>query len=178
MPEVGKVYTGQVRRVEAYGAFVEIMPGTDGLVHISEMAPYHVRDIAEVVHEGDEMTVKVINIDEVGKVRLSRKAVIMEAPDYDPAQYEGMARAPPPASATAAATAAATAVAAAAIAAAGAAAAAIAAAGAAAVGDSVTPRRRRLSKQAPGLLDGVTPEGGGVVATLRPVASAPARRRP
>ena len=96
MPEVGKIYTGQVRRVEPYGAFVEIMPGTDGLVHISEMAPYHVRDIAEVAHEGDEMTVKVINIDEVGKVRLSRKAVIMEAPDYDPAQYAGMPQGPGP----------------------------------------------------------------------------------
>ncbi len=81
VPEVGKVYTGTVRRVEAYGAFVEIMPGTDGLVHISELAPYRVREV---------MTVKVINIDEGGKVRLSRKAVIMEAPDYDPALYEGM----------------------------------------------------------------------------------------
>jgi polyribonucleotide nucleotidyltransferase len=89
-PEVGKVYTGPVRRVEAYGAFVEIMPGTDGLVHISELAPYRVRDTTDIAHEGDEMTVKVINIDEQGKVRLSRKAVIMEAPDYDPAQYEGM----------------------------------------------------------------------------------------
>ncbi|MEM7482429.1 MAG: polyribonucleotide nucleotidyltransferase [Acidobacteriota bacterium] len=87
MPEVGKVYTGQVRRVEGYGAFVEIMPGTDGLVHISEMAPYHVKEMSDLVSEGDEMEVKVINIDETGKVRLSRKAVIMEAPDYDPAQY-------------------------------------------------------------------------------------------
>ena len=90
VPEVGKVYTGQVRRVEAYGAFVEIMPGTDGLVHISELAPYRVREVTDIVKEGDEMAVKVINIDETGKVRLSRKAVIMEAPDYDPAQYEGM----------------------------------------------------------------------------------------
>jgi polyribonucleotide nucleotidyltransferase len=90
VPEVGKVYTGTVRRVEAYGAFVEIMPGTDGLVHISELAPYRVREVSDLVKEGDEMTVKVINIDEGGKVRLSRKAVIMEAPDYDPAQYEGM----------------------------------------------------------------------------------------
>src|SRR5882724_10641228 len=90
VPEVGKVYTGQVRRVEAYGAFVEIMPGTDGLVHISELAPYRVREVTDLVKEGDEMTVKVISIDETGKVRLSRKAVIMEAPDYDPAQYEGM----------------------------------------------------------------------------------------
>jgi len=88
--EIGKVYTGTVRRVEAYGAFVEIMPGTDGLVHISELAPYRVREVTDVVKEGDEMAVKVINIDETGKIRLSRKAVIMEAPDYDPAQYEGM----------------------------------------------------------------------------------------
>ncbi|HWM90613.1 MAG TPA: polyribonucleotide nucleotidyltransferase [Thermoanaerobaculia bacterium] len=90
VPEVGKVYTGHVRRVEAYGAFVEIMPGTDGLVHISELAPYRVRETSDVVKEGDELTVKVIAIDETGRVRLSRKAVIMEAPDYDPSQYEGM----------------------------------------------------------------------------------------
>ncbi|HET9228383.1 MAG TPA: polyribonucleotide nucleotidyltransferase [Thermoanaerobaculia bacterium] len=90
VPEVGKTYTGQVRRVEAYGAFVEIMPGTDGLVHISELAPYRVREVSDVVKEGDELTVKVISIDETGRVRLSRKAVIMEAPDYDPSQYEGM----------------------------------------------------------------------------------------
>jgi polyribonucleotide nucleotidyltransferase len=88
--EVGKVYTGQVRRIEAYGAFVEIMPGTDGLVHISELAPFRVREVTDIVKEGDEMSVKVISIDETGRVRLSRKAVIMEAPDYDPAQYEGM----------------------------------------------------------------------------------------
>jgi polyribonucleotide nucleotidyltransferase len=89
VPEIGKVYTGQVRRVEPYGAFVEIMPGTDGLVHISELAPYRVREVTDVAKEGDEMVVKVISIED-GKVRLSRKAVIMEAPDYDPAQYEGM----------------------------------------------------------------------------------------
>jgi polyribonucleotide nucleotidyltransferase len=90
VPEVGKIYTGQVRRIEAYGAFVEIMPGTDGLLHISEMAPYRVREVTDLLKEGDETTVKVISIDEGGKVRLSRKAVIMEAPDFDPAQYEGM----------------------------------------------------------------------------------------
>ncbi|HEX7186322.1 MAG TPA: polyribonucleotide nucleotidyltransferase [Thermoanaerobaculia bacterium] len=90
VPEIGKTYTGQVRRIEAYGAFVEIMPGTDGLVHISELAPYRVREVTDVVKEGDEITVKVINIDETGRVRLSRKAVIMESPDYDPSQYEGM----------------------------------------------------------------------------------------
>jgi len=93
VPEVGKVYTGQVRRIEAYGCFVEIMPGTDGLVHISELAPYRVREVTDVVKEGDEITVKVISIDETGRVRLSRKAVIMESPDYDPTQYEELAAA-------------------------------------------------------------------------------------
>ncbi len=85
VPEIGKIYTGSVRRVEAYGCFVEIMPGTDGLVHISELAPYRVRETSDVVKEGDELTVKVIDIDDTGRVRLSRKAVIVEAPDYDPA---------------------------------------------------------------------------------------------
>jgi polyribonucleotide nucleotidyltransferase len=90
VPEIGKVYTGTVRRVEAYGAFAEILPGTDGLIHISELAPYRVRETSDIVTEGDEVEVKVIDIDDTGRVRLSRKAVIMEAPDYDPAQYEGM----------------------------------------------------------------------------------------
>jgi polyribonucleotide nucleotidyltransferase len=90
VPEIGKVYAGTVRRVEAYGAFVEIMPGTDGLVHISELAPYRVRETSDVVKEGDELEVKVIDIDDTGRVRLSRKAVIVEAPDYDPAKYAGM----------------------------------------------------------------------------------------
>ncbi len=63
VPEIGKLYTGTVRRVEAYGAFVEILPGTDGLVHISELAPYRVREVRDVVKEGDEITVKVIDID-------------------------------------------------------------------------------------------------------------------
>jgi polyribonucleotide nucleotidyltransferase len=91
VPEIGKVYTGPVRRVEPYGAFVEILPGTDGLLHISELAPYRVREVEDIVREGDEVTVKVIDIDpENRKLRLSRKAVIMEAPDYNPADYEGM----------------------------------------------------------------------------------------
>jgi polyribonucleotide nucleotidyltransferase len=90
VPEIGKVYTGTIRRVEAYGAFAEILPGTDGLIHISELAPYRVRETTDIVKEGDEVEVKVIDIDDTGRVRLSRKAVIMEAPDYDPAKYEGM----------------------------------------------------------------------------------------
>ncbi len=75
-PEIGKVYRGKVRRVEAYGAFVEIMPGQDGLVHISELAPYRVRQTTDVVKEGDEVTVKIIAVDPMGKIKLSRKQAL------------------------------------------------------------------------------------------------------
>jgi polyribonucleotide nucleotidyltransferase len=74
--EIGQVYRGKVRRVEAYGAFVEILPGKDGLVHISELAPYRVRETTDVVKEGDEITVKVIAIDPAGKIKLSRKQAL------------------------------------------------------------------------------------------------------
>jgi polyribonucleotide nucleotidyltransferase len=75
-PEIGKVYRGKVRRVEAYGAFVEILPGQDGLVHISELAPYRVRQTTDVVKEGDEVTVKIIAVDPMGKIKLSRKQAL------------------------------------------------------------------------------------------------------
>jgi polyribonucleotide nucleotidyltransferase len=75
-PQVGKVYRGKVRRVESYGAFVEILPGQDGLVHISELAPYRVRQTTDVVKEGDEVTVKIIAIDPTGKIKLSRKQAL------------------------------------------------------------------------------------------------------
>jgi len=91
VPEVGKTYTGTVRRIEPFGAFVEILPGLDGLLHISELAPYRVGEVRDILKEGDEVTVKVLEYDDsTGKARLSRKSVIMESPDYDPAQYEGM----------------------------------------------------------------------------------------
>jgi polyribonucleotide nucleotidyltransferase len=76
--EMGAVYTGRVRRVESFGAFVEILPGKDGLVHISELDRGRVERVEDVTREGDMMTVKVIDIDRDGKVRLSRKAVLME----------------------------------------------------------------------------------------------------
>jgi polyribonucleotide nucleotidyltransferase len=79
-PEVGQVYTGKVVRVEAYGAFVNLLPGTDGLLHVSEIAPYRVENVTDEINMGDEIEVKVIGLDG-GKVKLSRKALL---PGYKP----------------------------------------------------------------------------------------------
>jgi polyribonucleotide nucleotidyltransferase len=76
--EMGKTYLGKVARIVDFGAFVEILPGTDGLLHISEVADYRVKDIHKELSEGDQVLVKVINIDPQGKVKLSRKAVLRE----------------------------------------------------------------------------------------------------
>ncbi len=75
-PEVGKIYTGKVVRTTDFGAFVEILPGQDGLVHISQLADYHVRSVEDVVKVGDEIMVMVIDIDREGKIKLSRQAVL------------------------------------------------------------------------------------------------------
>jgi len=75
-PEVGKIYTGRVVRVTDFGAFVEILPGKDGLVHISQLADYRVPSVEDVVHVGDEIMVMVIDIDAEDKIRLSRRAVL------------------------------------------------------------------------------------------------------
>ena len=77
--EIGKIYKGTVRKIVDFGAFVEIFPGTDGLVHISQLAPQHVRRVADVIKEGDEILVKVLDIDRQGKIRLSRKEAFEEA---------------------------------------------------------------------------------------------------
>ncbi len=74
--EVGKVYTGTVRKIMDFGAFVEVLPGTDGLVHISQLAHHRVKAVADEVSEGDEILVKVLEIDRQGKIRLSRKEAI------------------------------------------------------------------------------------------------------
>jgi polyribonucleotide nucleotidyltransferase len=71
--EVGKVYKGTVRKVVDFGAFVEILPGTDGLLHVSQIGPGRVRRVADVLKEGDEITVKVLEIDRQGKIRLSQR---------------------------------------------------------------------------------------------------------
>ncbi len=75
-PEVGAVYKGIVKTIKDFGAFVEIMPGTDGLVHISELAKERVNKVTDVVSEGDEMEVKVLEIDNRGRIRLSRKVLL------------------------------------------------------------------------------------------------------
>jgi polyribonucleotide nucleotidyltransferase len=75
--EVGKTYLGKVTRIAAFGAFVEIIPGMDGLLHISELAEHRVREVKDEVSEGDEILVKVIEVDG-DRVRLSRKALLKE----------------------------------------------------------------------------------------------------
>jgi polyribonucleotide nucleotidyltransferase len=73
--EVGAIYTGKVTRLMNFGAMVEITPNKEGLVHISELAEYRVAKVEDVVKVGDEVTVKVVGIDELGRINLSRKAV-------------------------------------------------------------------------------------------------------
>ncbi|MDR1695860.1 MAG: polyribonucleotide nucleotidyltransferase [Endomicrobium sp.] len=73
--EVGKIYKGKVVRIIEIGAFVEILPGKDGMVHISQLADIHVKKVEDVVKVGDDVTVKVLKIDEKGRVNLSMKAV-------------------------------------------------------------------------------------------------------
>jgi polyribonucleotide nucleotidyltransferase len=72
-PEIGKIYKGKVRKIMDFGAFVEITPGTDGLVHISQIAEHRVTNVSDELKEGDEIMVKVLEIDRQGKIRLSAK---------------------------------------------------------------------------------------------------------
>ena len=75
--EPGKVYTGKVTRLMNFGAFVEILPGKEGLVHISQLSTEHVDKVEDVVSVGDEIVVMVTEIDNKGRINLSRKAVLM-----------------------------------------------------------------------------------------------------
>ncbi len=77
-PEVNKVYLGKVKRIVEFGAFVEIIPGLDGLLHISQISTQRIRRVEDALREGDEIEVKVIEIDRQGKVKLSRKALLEE----------------------------------------------------------------------------------------------------
>jgi polyribonucleotide nucleotidyltransferase len=88
-PELNKTYLGTVERITDFGAFVQIMPGVDGLLHVSEIAIHRVQDVRDELKEGDQLLVKVINIEpSTGKVRLSRKAILIEEQGgtYEPSQ--------------------------------------------------------------------------------------------
>ncbi len=87
-PELDKTYLGRVERITDFGAFVEVMPGVDGLLHVSEIANYRVANVRDELKEGEQILVKVINIDPSGKVRLSRKALLGEGEGTSP-RYPG-----------------------------------------------------------------------------------------
>ncbi|HUO77666.1 MAG TPA: S1 RNA-binding domain-containing protein, partial [Thermodesulfovibrionales bacterium] len=79
--ELGKIYHGKVKRVVDFGAFVEILPGTEGLVHISQISEKRIAKVTDEIQEGDEVLVKVIEIDKTGRIRLSRKEAMREQAD-------------------------------------------------------------------------------------------------
>jgi polyribonucleotide nucleotidyltransferase len=87
-PEPGRVYQGKVRSVVTFGAFVEIVPGRDGLLHISEIDHHRIARTEDVLNVGDMVMVKVIGVDRDGKIRLSRKALLPE-PEGVPAGASG-----------------------------------------------------------------------------------------
>ena len=73
--EIGKVYTGKVKKIMEYGAFVNILPGKDGLVHISQISNERVNNVIDVMAEGDDVQVKVLDIDGQGRVKLTMKDI-------------------------------------------------------------------------------------------------------
>ena len=83
--QIGRIYTGTVVSVKDFGAFIEIMPGQDGMCHVSELADHYVKNPSDVVKLGDTIRVKVINVDDQGRVKLSRKAALKEEPEGGPA---------------------------------------------------------------------------------------------
>ena len=78
-PELNKTYLGKIQRITDFGAFVEILPGIDGLLHVSEIAAHRVKDVRDELREGEQVLVKVINVDPSGKIRLSRKALLQQS---------------------------------------------------------------------------------------------------
>ena len=93
-PELNKTYLGKVQRITDFGAFVEILPGIDGLLHVSEIAHYRVNEVRNELTEGDQVLVKVINVDPSGKVRLSRKALLPGGPSDNGDKGDGQSRRP------------------------------------------------------------------------------------
>lgn len=90
--EIGRIYMGTVVRIQDYGCFVEIRPGMDGLCHVSELDHKRVQHVTDIVQEGDQIPVKVLDIDRSGKIRLSRKAALPAPAGGQPAQGQGPAR--------------------------------------------------------------------------------------
>jgi polyribonucleotide nucleotidyltransferase len=76
--EAGRIYVGTVKKIVDFGAFIEIFPGTEGLCHISELANYRVASVSDILKNGDEVLVKVLEIDGSGKIRLSRREAMSE----------------------------------------------------------------------------------------------------
>jgi polyribonucleotide nucleotidyltransferase len=76
--EIGKLYMATVKKIMEFGAFVEIFPGTEGLVHISELAKERVKKVTDILQEGDQVLVKCLDIDRQGKIKLSRKEALGE----------------------------------------------------------------------------------------------------
>lgn len=76
--EVGKIYQGRVVKIADFGAFVEILPNTQGLLHISEISAERIRQVSDVLKEGDKIDVKVLEVDRAGRIKLSRKALLTQ----------------------------------------------------------------------------------------------------
>ena len=93
--KVGEIYTGKVVKIAPFGAFVQLLPGKDGMVHISELADYRVPSVEDVVQEGEEITVIVIDVDQTGRVKLSRRA-LLEGDGEGQQTDSGAARPPVP----------------------------------------------------------------------------------
>jgi polyribonucleotide nucleotidyltransferase len=87
-PEVGQIYEGVVTGVKDFGAFVQILPGTDGLVHISELADFRVGSVEEICKMGDRMWVKCIGIDDRGRIKLSRREAMREKDEHKDEQED------------------------------------------------------------------------------------------
>jgi polyribonucleotide nucleotidyltransferase len=84
--EIGKIYRGKVKKIMDFGAFVEIMPGTDGLVHISQLADQRVKSVSDVLKEGEEVMVKVLEVDKQGRIKLSRREALRETRESSAAE--------------------------------------------------------------------------------------------
>jgi polyribonucleotide nucleotidyltransferase len=93
--EVGKLYHGMVTRLMNFGAFVEVLPGKEGLIHISQIGPERVHRVEDAVRVGDKVWVKVVEIDELGRVNLSRKKAMEERGEIPPSEDTGHADRPP-----------------------------------------------------------------------------------